>query len=198
MKTKILNLYNQFQTIELDTWLDGRNYSDAFVICVGAGPWKYQRRYNIQKTALEKLAGRDLSAVKKVDWYPLKWQNDFVNNLYKYLKENNYTMESYCEELKNLANYTDYSARNSLYAACGTKYAKVLSLFCRDALRIPSFPIDRHVRKYLLKNDLFDNEADLVELCKDAGINPIYFATAIVKQIGNVDNPDWSINNKEL
>jgi hypothetical protein len=197
---KVRNIFNSFGKTQLFNWLDGRSYSDAFVICLGAGPWRFDRRKKIQGQALEKLSGRDLLNIENdVNWYPLAWQNNYLNNLSKSLKARNESMDDYCKTLIKLANVTNAGslALVSLYTGCNIllpKHIKVISLFARDSLKIPSFPMDRHVKKYLLANNLPINEIELVELCFSAGIDPRYFATAIIKHIGNVDNPDWSIN----
>lgn len=170
------------------SWLNGRNYSDAFVICVGAGPWKFQRRKTIQKLALDKLSGRDLSNLDSIDWYPLEWQNNFVNNMIFYLKDNNYTMEKFCSSISS--RYQIYKAVNGI----SYKGSKVLSLFCRDALKIPAFPIDRHVRRLLLHRNLPDNEEDMINLCNLAKLNANKMAVGMVRMASDMDNPDWSLN----
>jgi hypothetical protein len=63
------------------TWLRGRSFSDAFVICLGAGPWLYGRRKTVQGLVLGKLKSRDISELDPQEissWYPLKWQNQFL------------------------------------------------------------------------------------------------------------------------
>ena len=57
---KIQGIYKSFGKVEPFDWLDGRSYSDAFVICLAAGPWRILRRTKIQQEALNKLNGRDL------------------------------------------------------------------------------------------------------------------------------------------
>lgn len=186
------NLYSKLDNKSSFSWLNGRNHSDSFVICVGAGPWKFNRRKKIQGQAIEKLAGRDLSFVnEKIDWYPLDWQNKFVQSMSSNLKRKKITMEILCGYLKK---HGDTKSRKIIYDLAGCPNgAKVLSLFCRDSLKLPSFPIDRHVKKYLIKNNLPTNEDDMVELCLRAGINPIIAAVSFVKAESNMDNPDWSV-----
>lgn len=188
-QNKLISIYKNFQNKELFNWLDGRSYSDAFVICIGAGPWRISRRKQIQQLALDHLNYRDIINIHEpIAWYPLTWQNNFLSNLYDYLNQNKIFMDDFCElVIKN-------NDLDLLYNACGCPNgAKVLSLFARDSLKINSFPIDRHVRKFLIENNLPSNEKEMIKLCLSVGLNPRKVATGIVRNIGNVDNPDWSI-----
>jgi hypothetical protein len=169
------------------SWLDGRSASDAFVICIGAGPWKFARRQHIQRRALETLAGRDLSALEKVDWYPLTWQNDYVQKTVDFLHRTEKTMTEFCAGV---------TSRLEVYEAAGNPYgSKVLSLFCRDALCIASFPIDRHVRRLLMAHHLpWTREESIIHLCEEADIDPREMAVACVRAASDMDNPDWSLH----
>lgn len=77
----------------------------------------------------------------------------------------------------------------------GTKEAKVISLFCRDGLGAPSFPIDRHVKRKLQELHLPTNEDDMIEVCEKAGIDPRRAAATFVRTASDMDNPDWSIDD---
>lgn len=192
----IKQLSKQFKNIKPDNWLAGRNYSDAFVICVGAGPWRFKRRQNVQRIVLEKLGEQDLSEIKNCNWYPFQWQNNFIEFMADYLRLSHQTMHKFCEYLKEISNSVgSFPARQMLYDASSCpKGAKVLSLFCRDSLKIPSFPIDRHVKRFLLEHNLPTDEYKLVKLCEKVNVDPIIIANGIVKTFGEVKNPDWSIN----
>lgn len=183
--TKLRSLFSSFTDKTKFTWLNGRNASDAFVICIGAGPWKFKRRQTIQQLALEKLANKDLSELLSCNWYPLDWQNKFVTNMVKHLKKNKVSMDKFCSNI---------NSRFEIYKAVGQpKGTKVLSLFCRDALAIPSFPIDRHVKRLLIKHNLPADENNMLKLCEMANINPCEMAVACVRAASDMDNPDWSI-----
>ena len=84
-------------------WLRGRSYSDAFVICVGAGPWKLGRRKAIQGQALRILDGRYLIWLTHDEienMYPLRWQQEFVKNAVQNLLDQGWSskgFESFCE-----------------------------------------------------------------------------------------------------
>lgn len=170
------------------TWLDGRSASDAFIICIGAGPWKFKRRQHIQKLGLERLAGRDLSELpENIDWYPLTWQNDYVQRTVGFLHQAKKTMAEFCAGV---------TSRLEVYEAAGNPYgSKVLSLFCRDALQVASFPIDRHVRRLLMMHQLpWTREETLIKLCEEADIDPREMAVACVRAASDMDNPDWSLH----
>jgi len=169
-------------------WLKGRSYSDSFVICIGAGPWKFTRRRVIQGMALKKLCSRDISEIfRTINWYPLEWQNNFLDSMRKYLINNKITMEKFCSSLnKN-------EARNKIFSAAGCPHgSKVLSLFCRDVLKVDAFPIDRHVKRFLEEHNLPANEQSMIKICHNAGLDPCEVAVGIVRKASNMDNPDWS------
>ncbi len=182
--------------------------SAAFICCIGAGPWKYGRRRKIQLQGLERLAGRDLQEAVlgnattktifdeslRVDWFPLKWQNQMTGALAFYLRQlgrslkKPITLADFCAQ----APFND-GWRKLFYDVCGCpKGAKVLSLFCRDYMRIPSFPIDRHVRKILKENGLPDKEEQVLQLCEMANVDPIHLARCLGTSRLNGGNPDWS------
>lgn len=200
-QNKLTALYNSFGKVELFNWLEGRSFSDAFVICLGAGPWKFKRRQAVQKKALEHLNGSDLSKIGTSNhWYPFGWQNKMLNSMSKFLSDSSKTMNSFCEDLillgKTAPNHSAFIAQRVLCAACdiGEKpLPKVLSLFCRDSLRIESFPIDRHVKKFLLEHSFPADEQAMIKICNRAKLDPIYVATGIIKIAGNLDNPDWNL-----
>lgn len=172
-------------------WLDRNSYSAAFVACVGAGPWKVKRRTQVQQAAVKQLAGRDLVEVcESIDWYPFEWQNRFVRHLSGHLRASKYTMHDWCTLLKQMPDNAE--ARRLFYLSCNTgpKGVKVLSLFVRDKLKIPAFPIDRHVRRLLVANQLPTHENALVRLCADSGYDACKVARSFVRQGsgGTIDN----------
>lgn len=175
-------------------WLQGRSVSEAFVICIGAGPWKFNRRKTIQGQALEKLRGRDIMGITEkeaYDFYPLDWQNHFLIRATNKLKEWNVSFFKYCAEATENPDFALSFMRNLVQ----TKDAKVISLFCRDRLWAPSFPIDRHVRRKLQELKLPTKEDDMIQVCNRAGIDPRKAAVVFVRTASDMDNPDWSIND---
>jgi hypothetical protein len=196
MMTNLIDLYNSFGQIKENTWLNGRSFSDAFVLCISSGPWRSERRFKIQTHAISFVMERDLSEINSnISFFPLIWQNDFVNAIIHYLQLNNKTMHHFCNELTISEFYYPnfYNIRNILYNACNCPNgAKVLSLFCRDSLKIPCFPIDRHVRKWLKEHNLPQKENEMVKLCEENSIDPRLFSLAIAQSSG-IKNPDWSV-----
>jgi hypothetical protein len=191
---KILQAFwNQHQdkAVPFD-WLRGRSYSEAFVICLGAGPWKFNRRKKIQEQSLEKLQGRDLSELYGTEpWYPLDWQNKFLLRATVNLRKWDLTFSEVCLVANQMSGS---GALETIRELVGTdKYPKVISLFCRDGLGVPSFPIDRHVRRKLKELNLPDDEDKMIKLCNKADIDPRLAAVMFVRVASDMDNPDWSV-----
>lgn len=167
------------------TWLDQLSYSEAFLVCIGAGPWKFSRRKLIQSRALDWLRGRDLSEVPDDEEppYPLAWQMSYTRNLRKFLRATDRTMQGWCERLR-----TAPDARSWFFREVGSPNgAKVLSLFLRDKIRAESFPIDRHVKRTLQENSLPQTEDGMISLCKSIGYDPCTVATMII-QVASEDS----------
>ena len=193
----IVQLYNSYGQIKENTWLDGRSYSDAFVLCISSGPWRQDRRFKIQKDAISFVAGRDLSEINsKISFFPLMWQNSFLNSIIHFLQFRNQSMTEYCNDIISIYNETKYLhvVRFALYTACNCpKGSKVLSLFMSDKVKsIPCFTIDRHVKFYLKEHNLPQTEVEMVKLCDENNIDPRLFSLAIAQSAG-IKNPNWSI-----
>lgn len=196
----LLDFYNQQTPVQHFNWLQGRSFSEAFVICIGAGPWKFDRRKKIQGEALDKLGNRDINELSRDEasrFYPLEWQNEFLTNSVKSLQDVlHWSFDYFCEDLitrtKTKGVFFGLDSIYDLTQCSGSP--KVLSLFCRDALQIPSFPIDRHVKRKLIELGLPTNERKMISLCFKVGINPSDAAVAFVRAASDMDNPDWSVN----
>lgn len=192
----LLDFYKEHTPVESFKWLQGRSYSEAFVICIGAGPWKFERRKKIQGEALKKLQGRDISDLgldEASKFYPLKWQNTFLHNSVQSLGILKQSFDFFCKELNLIEDV--YFALDAIFdiTRCSGN-PKVLSLFCRDSLQLSSFPIDRHVKRKLIELGLPTNERKMIGLCNKVGIDPREAAVAFVRAASDMDNPDWSIN----
>ncbi len=191
---KILQAFwhqHQDKAVPFD-WLRGRSYSEAFVICLGAGPWKYNRRKKIQGESLEKLQGRDLSELYGADpWYPLEWQNNFLVRANGNLRKWNLTFSEVCLVASQMPGRGALKTIRELVHT--DKSPKVISLFCRDALGVPSFPIDRHVKRKLQELKLPTDEDKMIKLCDKADIDPRLAAVMFVRVASDMDNPDWSV-----
>jgi hypothetical protein len=148
-------------------WLDKYNASQALLICIGAGPWRIERRTLIQKQAVDILGDRDLSEANTNETfnYPLLWQRQKIAAIIAHLKRNNLTMDAYIKSI------IDHEPIKQLYQITNTKTrAKVLDLYGRDYLKVISFPIDRWVKRVLEENKFLVNEGYMIELCKAAGL----------------------------
>lgn len=202
----LLDFYKANSPVVPFKWLQGRTFSEAFVICIGAGPWKFGRRKKIQGEVLDRLQGKDLVDLdlnEVSEFYPLAWQNNFLENTVRFLQQTRKEFEQHCSFITSF--YTkqeiDGIKTNLLYYPLSEVHAmtqcsgnpKVLSLFCRDGLKLPSFPIDRHVKRKLIELGLPTNERRMMHLCTKAGIDPREVAVAFVRAASNMDNPDWSI-----
>jgi hypothetical protein len=191
---KILQKFYSDSKKSEQNWLNGLSYSNAFVICIGAGPWKITRRQKIQQLALNKLNNQDISTLDKVDWYPLDWQNKILNNLIENIKNSDFsTFEELCIDHKEQAKEYPFLIRSSISSYCGYEKEppKVISLFMRDALKIPSFPIDRHVKRKLKELELPTKEYKIIDLCIEANLDPRMVAYAFVNESSGMENPNW-------
>jgi len=171
-----------------DPWLKSMTATQAFVVCVGAGPWKIGRRRKIQMEALNRIGPHDLfkPTLGFLGSYPLTWQNSMVQHLHEYLQEQRKTMTDFCASLKD---------PKALYAAAGCpKGTKVLSLFVRDYLGLPAFPVDRHVRRVLKEFNLPCKEDELVALCDSMDYDASKVASLLVRY-GSGDN---NLNPRDL
>lgn len=188
METDAFKLSTLVKTLEPITvtddgkWLDHLNASQAFLTCIGAGPWKIQRRSLIQRQAIQALKDKDLSQIQDVAifCFPLDWQNNKTAAMISYLKINDLTMQNFTKVLSKLDD-----PRKALYDLTETKgRAKVLDLFIRDYLKLPSFPIDRHVERILKENNFPVNENYMIELCKEAGLDACHVARLFLSASG--------------
>ena len=160
-------------------WLDHLNASQAYVVCLGAGPWKIRRRSIVQQRAVDILGSRDLSELSDDETlnFPLGWQKQKLQTMIAHLKRSKFTMTVFAERLKQ----ADFVAVTRLYTVTKTKgRAKVLDLYARDYLKVSSFPIDRWVARRLKALELPQDEFAMILLCEKAGIDPRYFARMLV------------------
>ena len=128
--TKLKALVQQIEntsTIDDGTWLDHLNASQAFLVCIGAGPWKVHRRNKIQGQAVEALGKKDLAEVDdaKIFNYPLDWQNQKVADMIDYLKRYKITMRWFA---KWVAGFPDPS--KMLYEITKTRGREGIGCIC--------------------------------------------------------------------
>lgn len=171
---KLFKKYSKLEASFDNTWL-GKNPSLAYLIAVGAGPWKIARRKLIQDKAIDWYLNQkipDLGYAQKCDIYPLSWQNNFIYRMTRYCQNKPSLFSNLCLSWKQ-ASYQD--ALKELFVAAGCKNpegSKVLWLFARDFLEIPAFPIDRHIKKFLISNNLPISSWEMVKICIDNAVSP--------------------------
>jgi hypothetical protein len=171
--------------------------SPAFLCCLGAGPWKYGRRRKIQHEALLQLGGRDIGQLPTdARFFPLDWQNRMLNAMTATLQRErggiqaDGAMVSFVSVLRDIE---PAAARERFYRACGRPGGtKVLSLYLRDYVNIPCFPVDRHVRRSLEKLGLPIKEQPLLDLFARAKVDPVPVARFLGTKDLDGNNPDWS------
>lgn len=171
--------------IERDPWLDALTLSEAWVACMGAGPWTRPRRATVQAAALDQLAGRDLAelAGRPVTWFPLAWQNRAIEGAAAWGRDRGGSFDAAAWDLGWRARSVllePARARRILAAAGGFRRpVKVVSLFTRDALELPAFPLDRHVRRWLEAQGLPLDEEEVIAVIAGAGLDPSALNRAI-------------------
>lgn len=178
------------------TWV-GSNPSRAFLICVGAGPWKVNRRQVVQGKALEWLGDRDLGNIHyghfDYNVYPFKWQNNMLFNMLISLRSRCTKFTHICNEWKDNKNHWKEITKE-FFNMCGTTEngTKVLWLFVRDYLQFPAFPIDRWIKRALETHKLPQNSWQMVDLCIEAGVDPNRLNRALFSGSNPDFQEDWN------
>lgn len=167
--------------MRLNNWLPA-DATQAYIVCIAQGPWKVERRMKITKAACLEAKGKDMSQIADIAAFPFAWQKGLVSGINKHLRASGQKMPELIAMVRTLAKTDSAKARELFYRACGTKGApKVLSLFLRDYVRIPTFSIDRWVKRILVANNLPVNENALVALCEEKGYDPVAVAIGAVR-----------------
>lgn len=195
-------------------WLPTRP-SQAFLVCLGAGPWKFARRQKIQRDALDWLGDGDLvdlAHVMKTNEifpnrfekqiyphcpFPLTWQVLILRRAVENTIHNNRGSVTFDELITTMLQNPDKQNQlTQFYTLCGIfppKHIKTISLFCRDYLKCPCFPMDRHVKKQLKELELGKlSEVELVEVCKSINQDPCELAFTMVNCKMSIGNPNWT------
>jgi len=188
---KIKKMYSSEPTYD-HTWV-GSESNKAFLICIGAGPWKVERRKKVQTRAIQWLNNRDLGNILPSQFeniYPLKWENDMLFNMITSLNKKQIEFKTLCDIWLEKGKYSWTTPIVEFFNLCGAnpKGTKVLWLFIRDYLKLPAFPIDRHVRRKLKEYKLPIDPIYIIGLCQKAGIDP----NALNRSLFLGKNPDFS------
>jgi hypothetical protein len=176
-------------------WLQGLSDTQAFLVCIGAGPWKAKRRHFIQNGALEAHAAQgapDLAFIAPNSLgYPLTWQVQKVMAIRSHLLRIiddlplfGPPFEEFCDGIRWERN------PQPLYEAVGR--SKVIELFVRDQLRLPSFPIDRHVRRALRAYKLPAEPDEIIQACEELAISPRLLSRMLFRLKSDNPNPGGS------
>jgi hypothetical protein len=116
----------------------------------------------------------DLRYIKfeKINIYPLDCQNRILTKMLNSLEKEKDLFEALCLQWKVSPDWG--SSLEDLFKRCGCskKGSNVLWMFARDYLNIPSFPIDREVKKALEKNNLPVCSWEMTKLCLEAEVSP--------------------------
>ncbi len=161
------------------TWLP-TNPNLALLICLGAGPWKIERRTKIQKEAIDWYLSFNVNDLSEIlpyqveDLYPLDWQNNHLYNIIEYLRVHKKTFWGLHLLWKNLYDLEQWeTVPKELFkmAKIPKKGTKTLWLFIRDCLQKPAFPIDRHVSRKLKEYELPQDSYYITNACIKAGVD---------------------------
>lgn len=174
------------------SWV-GSNPSKAFLICLGAGPWKIERRKKVQERAIQWLDDRDLGSILPRQFqniYPLEWQNTMLLNMINSLNRLQIQFSTLCNIWTEKSKNSWITPIEEFFNLCGSNPngTKVLWLFVRDYMKLPAFPIDRHVRRKLKEFKLPCDPLYIIDLCQKVGIDPNKLNRALFAG----KNPDFS------
>lgn len=182
--------------------------SCAMLISLGAGPWKLARRTAVQLKAVDWFLShhyKDLQDIEipfvidgdkpAADVYPLKWQNDYLYHLVINLQLKGIRFKFLTNIWRKGKDWQDNLKQLFYFVHPDGLGSKVLWMFARDYLQIPAFPIDRHVKRFLIEHKLPRDPWKMTQLCLDCGIDPNDFNRRIFSN-SRGDNPNVFINEK--
>jgi hypothetical protein len=183
------------------SWLP-EDPAKAFLVCLGAGPWKIQRRVIVQTNALvwyamQKASGHhdlaDCITLTARTVFPLAWQNAMLVSMIENCRKRygSFSCAVGCWQTSpdgdlSLVEFFEMAGRQKAEPTAG----KCLWIYARDFLGLPAFPIDRHVARQLQASGLPVDSWRMVQLCQDAGVDPSDLARRMFSVGAN--NPDWS------
>jgi len=153
-----------------DQWWSFPDADTALLTVVAWGPWSVQRQEKVAKQAILKAAGKKIHELPPdIKLYPLRFQNQIINRMTRYLRNKGISLEELCSRLRK---HSADAVRRFLLAVVGLRRSKVIECFIRDYLHLDSFPLDRWAIRTLKKFGLPTDERKIVRLCKEAKINP--------------------------
>jgi hypothetical protein len=162
------------------TWLSRHRPSAALCCCIGAGPWKFKRRRDVQQSFVDALGNRDLSErqalLKLSPKIQLDWQFTWFYRVNRNCKLNNIRFDD-AFDIKQPKHILLENFKRIITP--DASYPKVIGLFVRDFLFIPCFPVDRHVRAFMKEHGLPEKAIEAEALFKQLCLNPSYYSRAI-------------------
>ncbi len=181
-------------------WLPSDPFA-ALLACIGAGPWRFERRRKVQLAAMDSYKNTyircgDALFCKEIPCtFPLAWQNNILFHVMEYCCDNKI---SFNEIVSHIDDKPEYLA-NALGLDPNKKRKKVVSLFLRDfnpfkrkPLLLQSFPIDRHVARVLKLFNLPQNEGLILSYFDMVCLDPVPVARAVGTTYLSGGNPDWT------
>lgn len=164
-------------------------WDEAFVRCLCLGPWRKERRAQVRTLALSALENAEgkLHKMKDVSFFPFQWQITYASNMIAHLNAREVSMGMYCNSLMRCYEAMWPKGKRivlenffSVVSGGDRRGSKVLWLFLRDFIRIPAFPIDRHIKRFLQRQDLPVNSWRMMDLCIEAGVDAGLFNRGII------------------
>jgi len=190
-KIKILKKFNKLEEKYNSSRIGGHAHT-AFLVSLGTDQQEETKRFKIQNDALTWFYSHRVSDFRYIhemgDVYPLIKQNNYLFNMLQSVHSEQDLFEALCIEWKASPDW-EYSLKD-LFTKCGLtkKGATPLWVFARDYLNIPSFPIDKNIKKILEKNKLPTCPWKIIYLCQEANIDP----NSLNRKLCNKSNFDWS------
>lgn len=179
------------------TWLSRHRPSVAFVCCIGAGPWRIGRRMKVQQSFINALGEEDLrskSALRRLTKASqLAWQATWFKRVNEVCNKYDMDFDSiFNQDFQKSLNAHNFEAVMKLEV---DKSPKVVALFARDYLFIPCFPVDRHVRKWLIDRGLPHKASAVSALFKELKLNPSGYSRAIFNS--KARNPEFTPTRRQ-
>jgi hypothetical protein len=166
-------------------YMNGRNWSQKWLISVSLGPWREQRAMQVMHQFLNNFGHRRLSSLKETQRLPFPrlsgdWQWEWTLRLAEYLRSYRLSEREFFGYLKAIDG-GGLAARGALRAICGAwGPSKTIDYFVREALDLEVIPVDRHVERVLAKAGLGSiSQADIIAACHAIGVKPQRLARAL-------------------
>lgn len=139
----------------------------------------------MQARALERLGSNDLTNLRVTSsLFPLTWQLTMTRQMIRYCKARGIGFDELISRRgsrnrKESAQHVHAGILPAHKDPTKTPRVKVIGMFVRDYLKLECFPVDRHVRRWLMDNNLPTREADVVELFREIKESSRAYARAV-------------------